>query len=63
MGEIQRILPRLLNAVKLIAEGQTLSEVRGQTLETGGQNNGGQTLKNWGQTLFLRGQTLKCNQF
>ena len=48
LGEIQRILPRLLNAVKLIAEGQTL-QVRGQTpKETGGQTlkeDGGQTLK------------------
>ena len=48
MGEIQRILPRLLKAVKLIAEGQTL-QVRGQTLnEAGGQtlkDDGGQTLK------------------
>ena len=48
MGEIQRILPRLLKAVTLIAKGQTLKETGGQTLkETGGQTLqvGGQTLK------------------
>ena len=33
MGEIQRILPRLLKAVTLIAKGQTLKEERGQTLK------------------------------
>ena len=64
MGEIQRILPRLLKAVMLIAEGQTL-QVRGQTLnEIGGQTpkeTGGQTLKETeGQTLKeTGGQTLK----
>ena len=48
MGEIQRILPRLLKAVTLIAEGQTLNEGGGQTLQVRGQtlkDNGGQTLK------------------
>ena len=40
MGEIQRILPRLLKAVTLIARGQTL-EKRGQTLK----GERGQTLK------------------
>ncbi len=33
MGEIQRILPRLLKAVTLIAKGQTLKETGGQTLK------------------------------
>ena len=33
MGEIQRILPRLLKAVTLIAKGQTLKEEWGQTLK------------------------------
>ena len=33
MGEIQRILPRLLKAVTLIAKGQTLNENGGQTLK------------------------------
>ena len=37
MGEIQRILPRLLKAVTLIAKGQTLKETGGQTLQVGGQ--------------------------
>ena len=41
MGEIQRILPRLLKAVTLIAKGQTLKEAGGQTL----QGERGQTLK------------------
>ena len=48
MGEIQRILPRLLKAVMLIAEGQTPKETEGQTLQVRGQtlkDNGGQTLK------------------
>ena len=48
MGEIQRILPRLLKAVTLIAKGQTLKETGGQTLQVGGQTlkeTGGQTLK------------------
>jgi lipid-A-disaccharide synthase len=48
MGEIQRILPRLLKAVTLIAEGQTLKETEGQTLQVRGQtlkDDGGQTLK------------------
>jgi len=56
LGEIQRILPRLLNAVKLIAEGQTLKKAEGQTLQVRGQTlneAGGQTLKDDG------GQTLK----
>ena len=55
MGEIQRILPRLLKAVTLIAKGQTLNETGGQTLQVGGQTpeTGGQTLKE------ERGQTLK----
>ena len=48
MGEIQRILPRLLKAVKLIAEGQTLKKAEGQTLKDDG-----------GQTLQVRGQPLK----
>jgi len=54
MGEIQRILPRLLKAVTLIAKGQTLNENRGQTLQVGGQTpkeEGGQTLQIGGQTL------------
>ena len=41
MGEIQRILPRLLKAVTLIAKGQTLNETGGQTLK----EERGQTLK------------------
>lgn len=49
MGEIQRILPRLLKAVKLIAKGQALMETGGQTLQVGGQTlqkeERGQTLK------------------
>ena len=48
LGEIQRILPRLLKAVKLIAEGQTLKKAEGQTLQVRGQtlkDDGGQTLK------------------
>ena len=55
MGEIQRIFPRLLKAVTLIAKGQTLNETGGQTLQVGGQTpeTGGQTLKE------ERGQTLK----
>ena len=48
MGEIQRILPRLLKAVTLIAEGQTLKKAGGQTLK-----------ETEGQTLHVRGQTLK----
>ena len=49
MGEIQRILPRLLKAVTLIAKGQTLNESGGQPLKV----ERGQTLK------VERGQTLK----
>jgi len=48
MGEIQRILPRLLKAVKLIAKGQALMETGGQTPQVRGQtlkDDGGQTLK------------------
>jgi len=48
MGEIQRILPRLLKAVTLMAGGQTLKGTGGQTPKIGGQ-----TLKE------ERGQTLK----
>ena len=62
MGEIQRILPRLLKAVTLIAKGQTLNETGGQTLQVGGQTpeTGGQTPETGGQTLKEeRGQTLK----
>ena len=63
MGEIQRILPRLLKAVTLIAEGQTLKDDGGQTLQMRGQTlneAGGQTLKKRGQTLKdNRGQALK----
>jgi lipid-A-disaccharide synthase len=62
MGEIQRILPRLLKAVTLIAKGQTLNETGGQTLQVGGQTLqvGGQTPETGGQTLKEeRGQTLK----
>ena len=59
MGEIQRILPRLLKAVMLIAKGQTLKETGGQTLQAGGQTleTGGQEER--GQTLETGGQTLK----
>ena len=37
IGEIRRILPRLLKAVALIARGQTLANSKGQALKTRGQ--------------------------